>query len=112
MSQLSASFEAFLSSARVRAVSAGLALALGAWTALAAVARFRGPSAVVVVSEAAVRIAPADDAAPGGTLSEGAEVRVLRWHLDWCEVAREGRLLGWVAGGEVEPHAPWAHRRR
>lgn len=98
--------------ARVRAVSAGLALALGAWTALAAVARFRGPSAVVVVSEAAVRIAPADEAAPGGTLSEGAEVRVLRWHRDWCEVAREGRLLGWVAGGEVEPHAPWAHRRR
>lgn len=92
----------------VRVASAVLALGLGTWTALAAAARYRGPSAVIVSREAEVRIAPAAEAGSGVTLSEGAEVRVLRWHRDWCEVARDGRLLGWVAGADVEPHAPWA----
>lgn len=69
---------------------------LAAWLGLA-----RSPDAVVVTREAAVALAPVAESKVSRTLTEGAEVRVIRRFGDWAEVELDGARAGWIRSDQV-----------
>lgn len=71
-------------------------LLLVAGWASAAVGRQLSPNAVIVQRDVSAVQAPVAEARKTRALSEGVEVRALRFHGDWVEVSLDGVRAGWI----------------
>jgi tetratricopeptide (TPR) repeat protein len=85
--------------------SLALAVALqllfgGGWVA-ALLVRHLSANAVVIQREVSAVQAPVPTAKPIRPLADGTEVRVLRTHGDWMEVAVDGNRVGWLPRSAV-----------
>jgi tetratricopeptide (TPR) repeat protein len=80
------------------AVIAGILIGCLA-TALASTSMAK--TAIITVTEAAVRSGPFDESPNAFTARDGAELRVLDQKGDWLQVTDGTRRLGWVKSGSV-----------
>ncbi len=79
----------------------GVALLLVAGCALAFARGAADKTAIVVVSEAAVRNGPFEESPNSFTARDGAELRVLDAKDDWLQVTDGAQRSGWVKSGAV-----------
>jgi tetratricopeptide (TPR) repeat protein len=79
----------------------GVALLLVIGFALAFAGSSSDKTAIVIVSEAAVRNSPFEESPNSFTARDGAELRVLDAKDDWLQVTDGTQRSGWVKGGAV-----------
>lgn len=79
----------------------GVALLLVAGCALAFARAAADKTAIVIVSEAAVRNSPFEESPNSFTARDGAELRVLDVKNDWLQVTDGGQRSGWMNQGQV-----------
>ena len=82
---------------------AGITLIIfGVWLGAATALTAQNKTAVVVVSETAVRLGPLEESQSSFTLRDGAEVQVLASRPGWVRIRTNNAKSGWLPDSAVQ----------